>query len=91
MVHPVSPVQLLQFINSYNPKGLKGNSDSEVEMETEHAFLTYEKMSSDQQELVDEVLEEHEDFDEDLAVQCINELRNEACLGNDDSNLDNIN
>ena len=50
-------------------------------MDTGNAFITYDMMSDNQKELVDNVLEEHEDFDQMLAVQCINELKEDASLG----------
>ena len=50
-------------------------------MDTGNSFITYELMSDRQRGLVDDVLEEHEDFDQMLAVQCINELKKGATLG----------
>ena len=81
MIQPVMPEQLLQLINSYNPGGVDKQDGNEDEMETEQAYLTYDDMTTDQQNLIDEVQEEHEDIDEMLAVQCVNELKEEATLG----------
>lgn len=81
MMEPVDPGQLLQFINSFNPKGTAEEADTDELMETEHEFLTYDKMSDDQRMLVDEVQEEHEDFTDLLAVQAVNELKEAASLG----------
>ena len=81
MIHPVEPVQLLQIINSYNPTDNKKPSHDEGDIDTGNAFITYDMMSDNQKELVDNVLEEHEDFDQMLAVQCINELKEDASLG----------
>ena len=81
MMEPVDPGQLLQFINSFNPKGTAEEADTSESMETEHEFLTYDKMSDDQRLLVDEVQEEHEDFTDLLAVQAVNELKETASLG----------
>mgnify|MGYP001794904177 CR=1 FL=1 len=81
MIHPVKPVQLLQIINSYNPTDKNKALRDEGDMDTGNSFITYEMMSDRQRGLVDDVLEEHEDFDQMLAVQCINELKKGATLG----------
>ena len=81
MIHPVKPVQLLQIINSYKPTDKNKALRDEGDMDTGNSFITYEMMSDRQKGLVDDVLEEHEDFDQMLAIQCINELKEGATLG----------
>lgn len=82
MIHPVDPGKLLQFITSYTPIVDQQEQTLSEGLETECTFVTYDKMTAEQQELVDDVLEEHEDFTEPLAVKAINELGNEADIGN---------
>ena len=81
MIQPVSPGQLLQLISTFNQTGCDSRLDGEQDMETGQAYLTLDNMTEEQRDLIDEVLEEHEDFDEMLAVQCLNELRELAELG----------
>jgi len=76
LIYPVEPVLLLKFITEFS----KLSEETEAETVTKNqkpsmkTFLPYNKMSNSQQELVDNLLEEHEAFDEFLAVQAVNEL-----------------
>jgi len=76
LIYSVDPALLLKFITEFSKlseetKAETVTGNQKISMKT---FLPYNKMSNSQQDVVDSLQEEHEDFDEFLAVQAVNEL-----------------
>ena len=73
MIHPITPEKLLKQITQYE---IVSDSKQTVEVEQmdSRPYQSYEEMDLERRELADDLLEQHEDFTELLAVQAVNEL-----------------
>ena len=73
MIHPITPEQLLKQITQYEIVGDGDQTVQEEQMDS-RPYQSYEEMDVERRELADDLLEQHEDFTELLAVQAVNEL-----------------
>ncbi|XP_067936895.1 E3 ubiquitin-protein ligase rnf213-alpha-like [Watersipora subatra] len=72
MIHPIASKTLRQHIASFTP--IPDPLAIGEPMDTKVAYLSYEEMDQDSRDFVDSLSEVHEDFDDDLALQAVNEL-----------------
>ncbi|XP_067936897.1 E3 ubiquitin-protein ligase rnf213-alpha-like [Watersipora subatra] len=72
LIHPITSQALHQHITKYTakPDPLVRNEPMNTKLE----YLSYEEMDQSSRDFVDSLLDEHEDFDDGLALQAVNEL-----------------